>query len=290
MPSAARGLLKVVLERGSTVMCSLSHFPARAISVSGALAMAFSGGVVFGALREIQGASSPIRVHVPPGFETPSTSQARAQRRSGPDIRRRWRLLETAIADDPRQSSAVVQDPTTGALYTFSAGDRLDDGRVQSIERMRVVVEAQGEAVVLDASQDPMPQEFVGPGRAAPFGRCTEDTLLADPRPPTPLVFRVPRWVESRLAEAPGLNDLAMQARVVPTSHPSGFKLLAIRPGSVFSLFGLRNGDIIRRIAGREIDSPDRALEVYAELKEATSVDLEIERNGVPIRHRYILE
>ena len=79
------------------------------------------------------------------------------------------------------------------------------------------------------------------------------------------------------------VNCFATQARIVPSfkaGQANGFKLFAIRPGSVYSMMGLRNGDIVHKINGQELNSPDKALEVYQQLKDAKSMKLEISRRG----------
>jgi general secretion pathway protein C len=74
-----------------------------------------------------------------------------------------------------------------------------------------------------------------------------------------------------------------MQARIVPSfknGEANGFKLFAIRPGSLYSKIGIQNGDIIHKINGFSMNSPDKALEVYQKLKSARSIDVELTRRG----------
>jgi membrane-associated protease RseP (regulator of RpoE activity) len=78
---------------------------------------------------------------------------------------------------------------------------------------------------------------------------------------------------------------LARSMRIVPAlrdGKPVGFKLFAIRAGSVFARLGFLNGDTMVRINGLELTSPDKALEVYAKLRTATSIQIELERRGKP--------
>ena len=78
-------------------------------------------------------------------------------------------------------------------------------------------------------------------------------------------------------------TELAKTARLVPAvkdGKPSGYKLYAIRPGSIFARFGLQNGDRIAAVNDRPIDSPDDALALYTELRSTTLLRLSIERRG----------
>jgi hypothetical protein len=82
-------------------------------------------------------------------------------------------------------------------------------------------------------------------------------------------------------------------ARAVPSvkdGKPHGFKLYAIRPSSVFAKLGLENGDTLVTINGFELTSADKALEVYTKLRDATTIEIEIERKGVRMTIDYVVE
>jgi len=79
------------------------------------------------------------------------------------------------------------------------------------------------------------------------------------------------------------LSKVATQARIVPSfknGKPNGFKLFSIKPGSIYSKIGLQNGDVIQKINGYEMNSPDKALEIYQKLKDASSVSIDLQRRG----------
>ena len=81
------------------------------------------------------------------------------------------------------------------------------------------------------------------------------------------------------------LSQIATQARIVPSfksGKANGFKLFSIKPGSIYSKIGLQNGDVIQKVNGYEINSPDKALELYQKLRDAQNVSLEILRRGQP--------
>jgi general secretion pathway protein C len=79
------------------------------------------------------------------------------------------------------------------------------------------------------------------------------------------------------------LSKLATQARVVPAfegGESIGFKLFSIRPNSLYAKIGLKNGDIVTRINGYEINSPDKALEIYQKLKDSKQINVDLKRRG----------
>jgi general secretion pathway protein C len=62
----------------------------------------------------------------------------------------------------------------------------------------------------------------------------------------------------------------------------NGFKLFSIRPGSLYSKIGIQNGDVVQRINGYEMSSPDKALEIYTKLKDSKQVTVDLLRRGKP--------
>ena len=60
----------------------------------------------------------------------------------------------------------------------------------------------------------------------------------------------------------------------------NGFKLFSIQPNSLYASIGIENGDVIQRVNGYEINSPEKALELYQKLRESRHVTIELERGG----------
>jgi len=77
------------------------------------------------------------------------------------------------------------------------------------------------------------------------------------------------------------LPDLATKARIVPSFKngvADGFKLFSIVPGLAVRKGWDPNGDVIRRINGYEMNTPDKALEIYQKLRDASRIEIEMER------------
>jgi len=78
------------------------------------------------------------------------------------------------------------------------------------------------------------------------------------------------------------MNQLLTQVRAVPHfdgGKATGFRLFAIRQNSIFDQIGLRNGDIIQRINGTEINDPGKALALFNELRDQRQLVVELLRN-----------
>lgn len=100
--------------------------------------------------------------------------------------------------------------------------------------------------------------------------------------------YKIPRKVVDAVLANP--MSIAKGARVVPAiknGQADGFKLYAIRPSSVYAKLGLANGDTIHAVNGFELTSPDKALEVYTKLRDATELEFEITRRGQPVSITY---
>ena len=80
-----------------------------------------------------------------------------------------------------------------------------------------------------------------------------------------------------------GLGQLAQDVRIVPYYEggvSKGFKMYSIKPGSLLAQIGLMNGDVIEKINGYDISSPEKALQIYGLLKNEKNVSVDLNRNG----------
>lgn len=79
------------------------------------------------------------------------------------------------------------------------------------------------------------------------------------------------------------LTNLSRQARVIPhyvKGKTEGFKIVGVRPNSLYSFLGVRSGDILKSVNGEQISSPTKALEFLEALKTTSQVTIDIERRN----------
>ncbi|WP_045212192.1 PDZ domain-containing protein [Desulfonatronovibrio magnus] len=94
------------------------------------------------------------------------------------------------------------------------------------------------------------------------------------------------RITMTRQDVAPIVNDpnsLLQMARFSPYSHQGqtkGFEISNIRPGSILQKIGLRGGDVLLRIDGRQISGPTELLRAYSSLSQSSLVTMDILRRG----------
>jgi general secretion pathway protein C len=200
------------------------------------------------------------------------------------------RLLGTMIAQRPEWSLAAIEDLQTRDWRSYAEGDSVGRARVLKIDRARVMLLVDGRREYLEPS--PLPQKM----RSSPVFAAT--SVNASPPGPGPggvgiraldeNTYEVARTEVDRALS--NLNELAMQARTVPAFRDGkavGFKLFSIRPGSLYTRIGIQNGDVLQRINGFALDSPEKALEAYTRLKNASRIDIELDRRGQLVRKTY---
>ncbi|HET9595604.1 MAG TPA: type II secretion system protein GspC [Anaeromyxobacteraceae bacterium] len=219
----------------------------------------------------------------------------------------RAQLVAGVVSDRPRSSIASIIDLNTRETRVYGVGDALMGAQVLSVERLRDDKDATGTGfkVVAIVCNDGR-KEFVDfePGDGSSAARAPVMAAVA-PRPggEAPEAdaaaadgvkklennkYEIKRtYIDNALGN---LNNIATQARIVPSFKngvANGFKLFSIQPGSLYSAIGVENGDVIQRINGYEMNSPDKALEVYQKLKDASHITIELERNGQIVRKEY---
>jgi len=199
----------------------------------------------------------------------------------------RVKLLGTLVSTAPGWSIASILDLGNQKSSTLMVGDRVQSAEVLSIQRDRVIIANNGRREFIgaeagDGAPPPPPIATTRPVTepAQPYGAGIK--ALDENN------YEIPRGeVDRALAN---LNDLAMQARIVPAfkdGQAEGFKLFSIRPDSLYSKIGIVNGDVIKRINGFEMNSPEKALEIYTKLKDTNRIDIELDRNGSTLRKTY---
>ena len=193
-------------------------------------------------------------------------------------------LVSTAMAIPERFSLCQITNQDSNETSVFAIGETFLGARIYKIEKERVLVENNGKNEYIDNSAAAAPTLGVSPVPAAPAGGegvkvVSENQYVV-----------AKREIDNALTN---LSDLATKARIVPSFKngvSNGFKLFSIVPDSLYSKIGVQNGDVIRKINGYEMNSPDKALEIYQKLRDATRIEIELERRGENIRKTYSIE
>jgi len=182
---------------------------------------------------------------------------------------------------------AVIEETSTRKQRLFSTGDEVQSASVEMILREKVVLAVNGKKELLKIEKPARNRRNVPAKRVSttpsPVPAESESTGKKD------VVIQ-----RSRIDDAiQNVNQLMKHVRIRPhftNGQPDGLKLTGVRPGSIFTDIGFRNGDIITGVNGKPIESVDDALKFYSSLKNEANVDLQIRRRGVGQTIQYRVE
>ncbi len=105
------------------------------------------------------------------------------------------------------------------------------------------------------------------------------------------ITYDVPKaFIDLVLANPMAIMQGARLVPVVKDGKAAGFKLYAVRPGSVYAMLGLNNGDTLQTINGTDITSADKALDASAAFRDTKKVTVVIERRGAKMTMTYMIK
>jgi len=205
-------------------------------------------------------------------------------------------LRGTLVADDaPEWSMAVFYsnaDKDTH-VYTLNPGsnDFNDGATLVEIRRSSIVVRKNDHFELCNAESVAKPSL----SRSSPQRKPSKSSEKSDGSSGVQKVSDTEYRIDRREVDdaLSNLSKIATQARIVPSfknGKSIGFKLFSIKPGSIYSKLGMKNGDVIQKINGYEINSPDKALEIYQKLRDASSVNIDLLRRGQSMQMGYNIE
>ncbi len=86
------------------------------------------------------------------------------------------------------------------------------------------------------------------------------------------------------------LNQLLKSARMEPNivnGQTEGFVVKMIRPKSLLAQLGIRRGDTVTRVNGVELNSPEKALQIFQQLREAKRLTVDLKRGNENLTFDY---
>jgi general secretion pathway protein C len=205
-------------------------------------------------------------------------------------------LVATNVSSNPKYSFATIQNtdsqsqgaywledaiPGAGAVVKIS-GKYVDFRNPTSnrLERVALLAEPRP-ARPTPAARQPAPRPG---GKQDELSAMIEDGV----KQTGDNSYEIDRSLVDKVLANP--MTVARGARIVPSiknGKANGFKLYAIRPNSVYAKLGLRNGDTLHAINGFDLTTPDKALEVYTKVKEASNLSVSVTRRGQPLNIDY---
>lgn len=86
------------------------------------------------------------------------------------------------------------------------------------------------------------------------------------------------------------IYEVLQQALMVPyreNGEITGYKFNSIDQGSIYESLGFQKGDIIRSVNGEPVKNPQRALELFHDLKASSELEILVNRDGKDVNYNY---
>lgn len=202
---------------------------------------------------------------------------------AAPKVPLNMTLVGTAVGHGGA-SYAIIEDTKTKEQLLYRVGDVLvDEATIARITRNRVEIRRGKETEILEVSLNPeeakstaQPSLASSPPVVPPKGTAGSNVRQVSRN----------RWVLDRReveSAVDNLPQLLTKARIIPNfteGKPDGFRIFAITEDSLYSKIGLQNGDILHRVNGIEVKDPQNFMKVFEQLKDETSITVDLVRNN----------
>jgi general secretion pathway protein C len=193
------------------------------------------------------------------------------------------KLIGTVIDPLGMYRLAAIEVKETKEQKLYKTQDTVLGAKVAMILRNKVILNRAGKMESLEAEFD----DSGTPGKMAGGGMMGQDvSQLSESQ------YAVSkRYLDSQLAS---MNQLLTDVRAVPNLEKGGatdgFKVFAIRKGSLFDKIGLQNNDVVKRINGIELDSAEKGLELFQVLKNETAFNVDLMRKSQKTTMRFTVQ
>lgn len=205
---------------------------------------------------------------------------------NAPETALKLTLRGTLNLEDQDQGIAIISDES-GRHARYQVGDALPGGaRLSAISAGRVLLERNGQTEGLSLPREDgsrpvpgaRPSSGAGAGASAGVDRSMPSPFI------NPMIAPGGPDMDS-IREATGIDaaELASQVQVFPVLENgrfAGVRLSAGRDSALFERSGLKPTDIVTAVNGIPLDGPQRQSELMNSLRDASSLQLTIRRDG----------
>jgi type II secretion system protein C len=180
-------------------------------------------------------------------------------------------LYATIVAEPETFSSALIGEEKSESYPTgYGIGDQVQGKEVYKIEQKKVVFNVGGSLECLTVAGEETARVVHKGDEEGGVSSEGENKFTVE---------------QSLLDEALSNPEaLATQIRAVPHKGPDGnvdgYRLSGIRKGSVFEQLGVKNGDIIHSVNGKDLTSVSNAMDAYSSLGSEKAFTFEVTRRN----------
>jgi len=176
-------------------------------------------------------------------------------------------LLGT-VSGNRQNAFAVIEEIDKKKQALYRVGDSVQGAIVKKILRGKVILRVKERDEILTI------EEAAALRGGKEYVRSAEPIEAGD-------TIRVSRSAVQKSMK--NIHNLLSQVRVRPyfrNGKADGLSVTNIKAGSFFAKLGLKNGDIVQGIDGKDIKSTEEVLEMYKKFRLGSQVALQIMRNN----------
>ncbi|MDD2338385.1 MAG: type II secretion system protein N [Geobacteraceae bacterium] len=189
-------------------------------------------------------------------------------------------LLGTAIGSF-RETFAFILRQSTHEEKVFRLGeDVFDIGPLVSVRREGVEIQSGDSRIKLLA-----PTEVPGETAGVPVSPPQNGSLASKVSPGSYIIDQ-----RALNAALDNIGQAMTDARLLPNSADGkveGFNVSEVKPGGLFAMVGINNGDTLLSINDFALDSPEKAMQTLVSLKGQNRIKLDLIRDGRPTTFTY---
>lgn len=171
------------------------------------------------------------------------------------------------VTGDGGKTYAVIEEQKGKKQNLYKVGDTIQNATLKIILREKVVLNVNGKDEILELEKKAGNYKSITSSKKSKGSFSQNITIKRS---------KIDKAVKN-------ITDLMKQIRIRPyfsDGKPNGLILSSIRSDSIFSEMGLKNGDIITGVNGKNIESVDDVQEFYESLKSSSNVLLQLKQKG----------
>jgi general secretion pathway protein C len=192
-------------------------------------------------------------------------------------------LIGTIVAEQPAHSAAFISIQGQQSGFAYGVGQLVQGAEVLEIlkDRVRLRVGAREEWLTMGDEKVPV-------STSAPAGAATDSGVVQI----SEFEYKIPRaLLDEQLNDLEGLSGMGRSMlHRGPDGQFDGYRLSALRRGSLPDQLGIRNGDIVHKVNDMPLDSVQGAMQAFSTLQNGSSFKFEVTRRGQPVTLSYTVE
>ncbi len=189
-------------------------------------------------------------------------------------------LIGTLVHSNPAKSIAAIEVKSKNLSGSYAPGSDIEGlAKLEKVERgIAYIRNANTSALEYIELKSASKVSFDASKANVSVSNASKDVVAVAPNK-----FQIKR--SDLLKYTNDLSSILMQARAVPNRDPStgeinGFRILDMQENSIFGQLGLARMDVLKTVNGQALNSIQKAMELYNEMKNGSKIELGVERNG----------